>query len=194
MLNAPDLFHVYRHLADHPELSRACGGWIYKDDYYPDYLTMGGASFAIRREALKYCKGKGIDIGAGYWPLPEAEPVDIWRGPGTDNNLDNYPEHSLDFVFSSHCLEHIENWRDSLASWIARLNPGGYIFLYLPHPQCTIWHPGSPFINDGHKWVPTPKIIKEALLSLDCEPIAWDEGPDAMQSFYVCAQFKSNRQ
>jgi len=191
MLNAPDLFHVFRHLVDHPELTRACGGWIYKDKFYPDYLTVGGASFAIHREALKHCTGDGIDIGAGYWPLPKAEPVDIWRGPGADNSLDNYPEHSLDFIFSSHCLEHIENWREALATWVVRLKFGGRIFLYLPHPDCAIWHPGSPFINDGHKWIPTPDVLQEALIDLNCEPIARDDGPDAMQSFYVCTQLKS---
>lgn len=192
MLNAPDLFKVYRHLTEHPELTRASGGWIHKDIFYPDYLTMGGASFAIQREALKHCIGHGIDIGAGFWPLPKAESVDIWRGPGAENSLDNYPEHSLDFIFSSHCLEHIDNWREALASWVVRLKPGGRIFLYLPHQDCTIWHPGSPFINDGHKWIPTLKVIKKAMLNLNCDPIAWDEGPDAMHSFFICAQLKSN--
>ena len=191
MLNAPDLFHAFRHLADHPELTRTFGGRIYKEIYYPDYLTVGGASFAIHREALKHCVGHGIDVGAGYWPLPKAEPVDIWRGPGADNSLDNYPEHSLDFIFSSHCLEHIENWREALATWVVRLKLGGRIFLYLPHPDCAIWHPESPFINDGHKWIPTPDILQEALIDLNCELIVRDDGPDAMQSFYVCAQLIS---
>ena len=191
MLNAPDLFHAFRNLVDHPELTRTFGGWIYKEIYYPDYLTVGGASFAIHREALKYCVGHGIDVGAGYWPLPKAEPVDIWRGPGADNSLDNYSEHSLDFIFSSHCLEHIENWREALATWVVRLKLGGRIFLYLPHPDCAIWHPESPFINDGHKWIPTPDILQEALIDLNCELIVRDDGPDAMQSFYVCAQLIS---
>ncbi len=192
MPNAPDLFQAYRQWHSHPDVSRANGGWIYKNNFYPDYLTVGGASFAIHREALKYCSGHGIDIGAGYWPLPHAEPVDIWRGPGSDNLLDNYPEHSLDFVFSSHCLEHIEAWRETLTTWVARLILGGYIFLYLPHPDCAIWHPGSPFVLDGHKWIPTPEIIKDALDKLGCKLITWDDGPDAMHSFFVCAQLKSN--
>jgi hypothetical protein len=84
----PDLFLVYRDLLQNPEVRRRPGGWEYRGTFYPDYLTVGGAGHAIFREALKYCRGKGIDVGAGLWPLPGATPIDIWRGPwGIQNNL-----------------------------------------------------------------------------------------------------------
>jgi SAM-dependent methyltransferase len=95
---------------------------------------------------------------------------------------------SLDYVFSSHCLEHIEDWRPALAEWVRKVRPGGVVFLYLPHPACAIWHPGSPFVGDDHKWSPAPDVIKQALEGLGCEAEACDDGPDAMQSFYVCAR------
>lgn len=63
-------------------LKRKHGGWLYKDKFYPDYLTVGGASHAIFREAQEFCRGRGIDVGAGLWALPGATPVDVWRGPG----------------------------------------------------------------------------------------------------------------
>ena len=98
---------------------------------------------------------------------------------------------SLDYVFSSHCLEHIENWRETLREWIEKLKPGGILFLYLPHPDCAIWWPGSPFVGSGHKWVPTPQVVKQALLELGMEIVQFDDGPDAMYSFYVCGQKKA---
>lgn len=188
--NTPDLFHVYRYLQYHPSLKRKSGGWVYKGRFYPDYLTVGGASHAIFREALKFCQGKGIDIGAGLWPLPGAMPTDIWRGPGVGTCISDFEDGSLDYVFSSHCLEHIESWRIALAEWVKKLKPDGRIFLYLPHPECAIWHPNSPFVGDGHKWIPTPEIVKRALQELKCEIIFFDDGPDAMQSFYICGRLR----
>ena len=186
--NAPDLFHAYRFLYRHPDLRRVPGGWIYEDEFYPDYLTVGGAGPIIFPVALKVCHGTGIDIGAGLWPLPGAIPVDVWRGGGVGRNVSDFESGSLDYVFSSHCLEHIENWRESLDEWVRALKLGGIIFLYLPHPDCAIWHPGSPFVGEGHKWIPTSGIIRQALQELGCKIIQCEDGPDAMQSFYVCAQ------
>lgn len=186
--HAPDLFFAYRDLLQHPDLERRPGGWIYKQGFYADYLTVGGASHAIFPRALKYCHGTGIDVGAGLWPLPGATAVDVWRGPGAGKLISDFDDRSLDYVFSSHCLEHIENWREALAEWVRKLRPDGTIFLYLPHPYCAIWHPGSPFVGDGHKWSPRPEIIKQALEEMECRIEASDDGPDAMQSFYVCAR------
>ena len=186
--DSPDLFRVYRVLYQHPDLERRPGGWIYKEKFYPDYLTVGGASHAIFQVAFKYCQGIGVDVGAGLWPLPRAIPVDIERGRGVDKAVSDFADNALDYVFSSHCLEHIGNWREVLTEWVKKIRPGGILFLYLPHPECAIWHPCSPFVGDGHKWVPTPGIIREAVLQLGCEVVGTDDGPDVMQSFYVCAR------
>jgi SAM-dependent methyltransferase len=97
-------------------------------------------------------------------------------------------EESLDFVFSSHCLEHNQNWREILQEWVSKLKPGGVAFLYLPHPDCAIWTVGSPFVGTEHKWTPTAQIIKASLKDLGCNIVAFDDGPDAMFSFWVCAR------
>ncbi len=186
--NTPDLFYIYRHLHEHPDLERKPGGWVYKGKFYPDYLTVGGASHGVFQEAPKFCRGFGIDIGAGLWPLPGAVPVDIWRGQGLGKSVSDFKDSSLDFIFSSHCLEHIENWRKALAEWIKKLRSNGTIFLYLPHPDCAIWHPNSPFVGDGHKWIPTQEIIKQTLREFECDIVYFDDGPDAMQSFSVCGR------
>ena len=186
--NVPDLFIAYRSLQQDANIERKPGGWFYKGKFYPDYLTVWGASHAIFREALIFCQGHGIDIGAGFWPLPGAMPVDIWRGQGIEHSISDYPDGTLDYIFSSHCLEHVPDWQEALNEWLRKLRVGGIIFLYLPHPDCAIWHPGSPFVGDGHKWIPTPEVIKQALLVHRCEIVSFDNGPDAMQSFYICGR------
>ncbi len=184
---SPDLFRQYRRLLDCGQVKREPGGWCFEGKFYPDYLTMGGASHAIFPIALRFCRGRGIDVGAGFWPLPGATAVDSERGPGLSHRLTDFPDHTLDYVFSSHCLEHIEDWRGALSGWIAKIKPGGMIFLYLPHPDCAIWRPGSPFVGDNHKWAPDPETVKRALRDMDCEIVDSDDGPDAMYSFFVCA-------
>jgi SAM-dependent methyltransferase len=186
--NCPDIFYSYRKLTNHPALKRKQGGWEYKGKFYPDYLTVGGAGQAIFREALKYCQGSGIDVGAGLWPLPGAIPVDIWRGPGASKTLEDFADGSQDFVFSSHCLEHNADWKNVLAKWAGKVKPQGVLFLYLPHPECGIWEPGSPFVGDDHKWSPNPEVIKSSLRDLGFALAACDDGPDAMYSFWVCAK------
>jgi SAM-dependent methyltransferase len=186
--NSPDLFRIYRHLLRYPTLERKPGGWQYEGRFYPDYLTVGGASQAIFGKALAFCRGRGIDVGAGLWPLPGSIPVDIGRGPGLAHCVSDFASETLDYVFSSHCLEHVENWRGALAEWIGKLKAGGKIFLYLPHPDCAIWRPGSPFIGDGHKWTPTPDAVRQFLRDLHLEIIDSDDGPDVMQSFFVCGR------
>lgn len=187
--NAPDFFHAYRRWLSFPSVQRRPGGWEFEGAFYPDYLFVGGASFAIRRVAQAHCTGTGLDVGAGLWPLPGAVAVDIERGPGAGRILAEFPAGSQDFVFSSHCLEHIAAWEDALREWIGKLKPGGRLFLYLPHPTCGIWRPGSPFVGDGHQWAPSPEGIKASLQRLGGRVIACDDGPDAMQSFFVCAEF-----
>ena len=187
MPDCPALFQTYRSLIATGH-TRVKGGWIYEGEFYPDYLTMGGNTFAISRTALKYCKGQGIDIGAVYWPLPGSTPIDTEQGPGTANKIEDISEGSQDYVFSSHCLEHIENWEGALDIWISKLKPGGIFFLYLPHPSCKLWHMSNPFMSGIHKWVPEPETIGNALLQRGLTIVEKDDGPDHFYSFFFCAR------
>jgi SAM-dependent methyltransferase len=189
MPDSPIIFRTYRYLilTGH---KRVPGGWIYGGEFYPDYLTVGGNSFAIRRTALKYCKGKGLDIGASFWPLPGSTPIDTESGPGIANKLKDVPTDSQDYVFSSHCLEHIENWKEALDQWIMKIKPGGLLFLYLPHPSCKLWTQSNPQVSAVHRWEPEPGIVCDALMAKRMEIVDRDDGPDHFYSFYVCARKK----
>jgi len=188
--DCPTLFKVYRGYCNCSEMERKPGGWQYKGKFYPDYITVGGASLCIFRTALKFCQGNGIDIGAGLWPLPGSTPVDIENGVGVQNKIADFEDGSLDYVFSSHCLEHNIEWKQMLKTCINKLKNNGILFLYLPHPECEVWHPGAPFVRNGHKWIPTPEIIKQAFSDNNIEILDFDDGPDAMYSFYVCGRKK----
>lgn len=110
----------------------------YRGEAFPDYLKRGNACRFIVPTALEFCKGRGFDVGAGRWPLPGAIPVDL----GSDVDAYHLPEgDGLDFVFSSHCLEHLQDPVRALEGWRDRLRPGGCLFLYLPHPAMRYWNP-----------------------------------------------------
>lgn len=142
---------------------------------WPQHLFQGNATSFIKVTALKYCKGDGIDFGAGKWCLPGAIPVDH----ATYFGLEDFTDNSLDFVFSSHCLEHIADWKNTLSDLLAKIKPTGIIFLYLPHKD-------SPWTGwRKHKWVPTTEIILSAFEGLHIEPLNYNTVPDEYQSFYV---------
>ncbi len=167
---------------------RVPGGWMYENVFYPDYITVGGASSAIERTALQFCKGKGIDVGAWYWPLRGSTPVDIASGAGMQNKIEDIPPNSQDYVFSSHCLEHIADWEQALDAWIGKLKKGGILFLYLPHPSCGLWKKTNPMMAAHHVWTPAPDIIAKAMKKRKMKIVDTDDGPDHFYSFYVCAK------
>src|SRR5471030_1246495 len=72
-------------------------------------------------------KGKGIDIGCGSDPVtPEARRFDIEHGDA--NVISQYVKEQFDFVFSSHCLEHMHNPRTTILDWWKLVAPGGHLF------------------------------------------------------------------
>lgn len=86
----------------------------------------------------KYCQGKGIDIGVGRLncgaidPVtPDAFPWDIDNGDAT--YLTGIQDADFDWVYSSHCLEHLSNPVLALMNWWRILRPGGHLILYVPH-------------------------------------------------------------
>lgn len=126
----------------------------YKGKIYPEYIRTGNAVEHIKGVAKAFCKGKGLDIGGFYeWTLPGAVPINI-----VDKILDydayKLPNYSqLDYVFSSHCLEHLVDPIKALEYWIEHLKEGGVLFLYLPHPEMEYWLPQNNR-KHLHSWSP----------------------------------------
>lgn len=184
MPNAPHLFHYYRELIATGH-ERVLGGWKYEGKFYPDYLLVGGAIYGILAKAKEYCQGRGIDVGASSWPFPGSTPIDL----GDDTlNLSDITDGSQDYVFSSHTLEHISDWKGALKEWVGKLRPGGIIFVYLPHPDCGLWRKENPFMSKHHAWVPTPEVVKAAIEENGCTILSYNEQPDFMYSFHVCGR------
>jgi len=104
---------------------------------YPDYLKTGNACQHIIPAAKHFCRGIGLDVGAGKWPLPGARPIDATRG----GDAMALPEGIWDYVFSSHCAEHLADPVAAIEHWKTRIRPGGTLFLYLPHPDMRYWRP-----------------------------------------------------
>ena len=79
-----------------------------------------------------YCSGSVIDIGAGAWPVvPHAI---IWdKKDGDATFMEGVPDESYDTVYSSHCLEHIQDDFIAIENWWRILKPGGYLFVSVPH-------------------------------------------------------------
>jgi SAM-dependent methyltransferase len=91
-----------------------------------------GESTLCRERLIHYCIGSGIDLGSGSDPIcPSAIPFDIEDGDVYD--LSRYEDEEFDFVFSSHCLEHLCYSRKALGEWFRILKNKGYLVLYLPH-------------------------------------------------------------
>lgn len=67
-----------------------------------------------------------------------------------------------DAVFSSHTLEHIEDFKKALREWWRVIKVGGHLCLYLPHKEFypNIGHPGA---NKDHKHDFVPQDILDAM-------------------------------
>lgn len=151
---------------------------------YPAYLKQGAAIDGVRYLARKFCYGKGIDVGAGIWPFDGARPIENLENENA--YLLNEKNASLDFVFSSHLLEHLEQPKVAILEWARVLKTGGVLFLYLPHPACSMWLPEHLNV---HLWMPDPLVVKELLEKKDMfEVTEISYTPDGMMSYYVVAR------
>jgi SAM-dependent methyltransferase len=160
--------------------------WQLGDDLYPDYLHHGAATAFIQHVAKRFCVGRGLDIGCGKWPLEGALPIDNDEHANA-LKLDHIADGSMDYIYSSHCLEHLEyaDAKRALKLWGRKLKVDGVVFLYLPHPTMRLWNPGSAWVGSGHKWIPEQQSALHLLWEAGCKEIGRSEWPDAYWSFYV---------
>ena len=75
--------------------------------------------------------GQGIDIGCGPDPVtPDARRFDL--ADGDANVVSQFVKEQFDFVYSSHCLEHMHDPRATILDWWKLVKPGGYLFVMVP--------------------------------------------------------------
>ena len=101
---------------------------------------------------------------------------------GFDANI--LPDEIVDFIYSSHCLEHVDNWSKTLEYWISKIKIGGILFLYLPDISQKYWRPWN---NNKHIHCFTPEIIRIFLLDHDMKNI-FISGIDLNNSFMVVCE------
>ncbi len=152
-------------------------------EIYPAFQASHNSARFILPFAQEICKGDGLDIGCGKreWAFPGAYCID----PALDEQakaaavdqklrdvrqelkelyLNGYDARNLpegkkwDFIFSSHCLEHLDRWVDVLDYWYENLKIGGVMFLYLPDYSQSYWR---PWANRKHLHAFTPEVISD---------------------------------
>jgi SAM-dependent methyltransferase len=70
--------------------------------------------------------GKGVPI------TDSAINIDLGY-PGYDGRTLPFADGSQDAVYTSHCLEHIDDFRNVLQDWFRVLKVGGYLIVIVPH-------------------------------------------------------------
>lgn len=154
---------------------------------YPKFQSEGfAAQFAIP-VANKVLSGHGIDLGCNRpeWAFPGAS---LLIDPEIDLAYDamNIPKGEYDYIFSSHLLEHLNDWVYVLQYWRGNIKVGGKVFLYLPNADDqSYWR---PWFNRKHVNYFTPEIFKQYFAD---QPALWTNyyvsGTDANSSFIAYA-------
>jgi SAM-dependent methyltransferase len=124
---------------------------------YPAFQASGNAARFVMPFAEEVLRGKGLDIGCNRqeWSLRWAKMIDVT----IDDEWDAYnlPTQDYDFIFSSHCLEHLPDWVGVLQYWMTRVS-NGIIFLYLPDYSQEYWRPWN---NRRHVNIIEPKHLED---------------------------------
>ena len=136
----------------------------FNNKQYPKFQTNGNAARFCMPFALEVCKGEGLDIGCGKkeWAFPNALAIDITIESEYQYSATNLPQKEHDYIFSSHCLEHLDKWVNVLDYWGSKLKSGGTLFLYLPDYSQEYWRGWN---NRKHVNMFVPDMIRDYLTS-----------------------------
>jgi SAM-dependent methyltransferase len=121
----------------------------------------------------RYFVGEGIDIGGRPDPLalyqeffPLMKSVRVWdREDGDAEFMETVADGSYDFVFASHCLEHLRDPRGGIRNWFRILRPGGHLIVNVPEEDLYEQGVFPSTFNRDHK--STWTVFKER---------SWSEG------------------
>jgi SAM-dependent methyltransferase len=108
----------------------------------------------------RYFVGFGLDIGGKPDPLalyqeffPLIQSVKTWDWEDGDAQfLKGVADGSLDFVHSSHCLEHLVDPAEGLRNWFRVVREGGYLVITVPDEDLYEQGVFPSTFNRDHKW------------------------------------------
>lgn len=137
----------------------------------------GDEAGKVKYDVVEYTRGVVLDLGCGPTKaFPHFLGVDSCKDTELfgiairpDIKVDDCAnlsavvnDETVDSVFSSHLLEHIEDYQGALKDWWRCLKVGGYLVLYLPHKK---FYPnvGTAGANPDHKHDFEPSDIVNAM-------------------------------
>lgn len=87
----------------------------------------------------RFCVGVGLDIGCGPEPPIVSTAIAVDKRPPAcivcDAATLPFTDESLDYVYSSHCLEDFEDTASVLKEWLRVIKPKGHLVLFCPDQQ-----------------------------------------------------------
>lgn len=156
----------------------------FKGIQYPKFQTEGFAAKFAFTFARQVCHGEGYDIGCmkEEWALDGSIPIDL--SFNNEYHANNLPKQNVDYIFSSHCLEHIVDWTGTMDYWYDTLKAGGTLFLYLPDYSQEYWRPWN---NRKHVHIFNPTILKDYLIHKGYKKV-FVSGVDLYNAFMVMGE------
>lgn len=154
-------------------------------------------------ELVPYTRGHGLDLGCGTCKAyPHMIGVDNKKDkelfgnpikPDVTANVEDvaniFALESMDFVFSSHTLEHVVDYRKVLAAWWSLVKVGGNLVLLLPHKDL---YPniGTKDANPDHKHDFDPTDIIQAMKGVGSWDLVRNENRDKEDEYSFFQVFK----
>ena len=163
----------------------------------------GDEASKVRWDTVPYTRGLGLDIGCG--------PMKLWpQCIGVDNRKDTgmfgiqmnpditipdatsiaiFASGTFDYVFSSHTIEHIPDYKTALKEWWRLVKDGGYLLLYYPHKN---FYPniGQDGSNPDHKHDFLPEDIISAMKDIGGWDLVANEERNQDNEYSVYQVFK----
>ena len=123
---------------------------------------------------------KGIDFGGWRGPVQgNSIIVDIYP-PGKFRQIGSFDDGELDYVFSSHTLEHLYQLKYEVSEINRVLRVGGKIIIIVPAYTCIRWRKMNThghlrsFALEGDKWTRLDKLFIEAGFKILLARYCWD--------------------
>src|SRR6266849_3945340 len=132
--------------------------------------------------------GAGIDIGCGDDPVtPDCVHWDLPQGDA--QALAGVLPEQFDWVYSSHCLEHLVDPRRAIARWWEVLRPHGRLLIVVPDEDLYeqgVWpsrfnpeHQWSFTLHKSQSWCPRSINLAELVATLPGHQVRWLRTCDA---------------